>query len=639
MKINKKFFKWMLTLCLVLCMIVCLTACGEAQPSETENSAQNNYVVKVVDQEALAVEGVGVMLYTSEGEELTWMPLATNGSGKIEFDDYKQDGCYVQVKTVPIGYKLNSEEKYYFDETGKITIALENRAQDNTLENYEASIGEDRYATFTEALAMANSSQEDVTIVMAADITVTGFAIQNTFAKNITIDGNNHTITTEGGNNAIAVSQADSVIELKNMTINHKNPGSVIQSTAGQTINLTNVVINATEGTTYNYGLIHTMAANTTTNLNLTGVTVKMAVNSEAKNYPAIIRTGNNGLDQTKTVNVTVVDCDFDTTGATQRAGIRYMNSTSGEIVIKNTKIATNDAYCIEANYQPVTLENVNLRSNTEEYAKSPIKDRSLVVSDKASQAYDPGYVAKIGDVEYRALAPAFRDAYTTKGDVVIEMLANATMSGISVNGATGKKIVLEGNGYTITTEGGNNAFTVNTGGVFEFKNVIINHKNTGSVIQNMGVNTFNLTDVTINATEGEKYNYTLINFMAAGDTNYMNLIRVNIKMAVDSKGSDNYGAIIRTGHGTEEQRKTVVLNLTDCNLDTTGATGRAGILIMSTTTAYVTLTNTTIKTMDNYAIRANHQTFIMNNTKVGSDLPIFNQYPIENDSNVVKQK
>lgn len=625
---------------LVLCMLVCLTACGtkSSDVDATKKSKSQGYVAMAEDEGGSTLVGVGFMLYDSQGTELTWLPMATNSRGKVTFKGYNETGCYVQVKTVPVGYVLDSETKHYFDEEGNVTVTIEKDANANLLEVYEASIGTKRYAQFTEALIEANNSQEDVTVTLASDVKVQGVVIENISSKKVTIDGAGHTITTEGGNNAIALSQAGSVVELINLTINHKNTGSALQITAGLTLNMTNVVINATEGATYNYGLIHTMAAETTTNLNLTGVKVKWKVASEALNAPAVIRTGNNGVAQTKIVNTTLEDCDFDVTGATARAGVRYMDSTSGDIIIKNSRITTGDAYCIKANYQLVTLENVTFNSTNATYKNNPIDERGVVVSDKATQAYDLGVVAKIGDTEYHAFPTAFRDAYKTNGDVVIELAKDVTMTEINVNGMPNKKITLEGNGHTITTEGGNNAFKINTVGKFEFKNLTIDHRNTGSVIQNLALNTIDLTDVTINATRGEAYNYCLINFMAAGDTSYMNMTRVKVKMAVESAGKDSNSAIIRTGLGTAEDTKTVVLNLTDCSFDTTGATGRTGILIMPTTTAFVNLKNTTIRTMDEYAIRANHQTFILNNTKLSSNLALFNQNLIEDGDNVIKQ-
>lgn len=625
---------------LMLCMLVCLTACGEKNSNvdATKDSQPQGYVAMAEDEGGSTLVGVGFMLYDSKGTELTWLPMATNARGKVEFKDCKEPGCYVQVKTVPVGYELDSETKHYFDEKGSVKVTIKKDANADLLEVYEASIGTKRYAQFTEALLEANNSKEDVTITLASDVTVQAVVIENYSSKKVTIDGAGHTLTTEGGNNAIALSQAESVVEFTNLTINHKNAGSILQITAGLTVNLTNVVINATEGPQYNYGLIHTMAAETTTNLNLTGVKVNWKVASKAANDPAVIRTGNNGVDQTKVVNTTLIDCDFDVAGAPERAGIRYMDSTSGDIVIKNSKITTGDAYCVKANYQHVTLENVTFNSTNSKYKNEPIGDRGIVVSDNAKQAYDPGVIAKIGDKEYHVFPVAFRDAYSMRGDVVIELTADVTMTEINVNSMPNKKITLEGNGHTVITEGGNNAFKINTAGTFEFRNLTIDHRNTGSVIQNYALNTIELTDVNINATRGEAYNYCLINFMSAGDTCYLNMTRVNVKMAVGTAGKDSNSAVIRTGHGTVDDTKTVVFNLTDCTIDTTGATERVGILIMATTTAYVKLTNTTIKTMDEYAIRANHQTFILNNTKLGSNLPLFNQKPIENDSNVVKQ-
>ena len=58
----------------------------------------------------------------------------------------------------------------------------------------------------------------------------------------------------------------------------------------------------------------------------------------------------------------------------------------------------------------------------------------------------------------------------------------------------------------------------------------------------------------------------------------------------------------------------------------------------MPTTTAFVNLKNTAIRTMDEYAIRANHQTFILSNTKLSSNLALFNQNLIEDGDNVIKQ-
>ena len=111
---------------LVLCMLVCLTACGEksSDVDTSKDSQPQGYVAMAEDEGGKALVGVGFMLYDSKGTELTWLPMATNSRGKVEFKDCKETGCYVQVKTVPVGYELDSETKYYFDEEGSVKVTI-----------------------------------------------------------------------------------------------------------------------------------------------------------------------------------------------------------------------------------------------------------------------------------------------------------------------------------------------------------------------------------------------------------------------------------------------------------------------------------------------------------------------------------
>lgn len=638
----KKFKKYAI-FALGLCLMLGICACGkdkEANNTDTENkSSKHTYVVHVTDEDNATIEGVALRLYDSEGNELTWMPISTGIKGSAEFADYEEDGCYVQLASVPNGYALDTDTKYSFDENDSVTIKLEKQLIDTTLEVYEATIGEGRYATIVDAISAANTSKEDITVTLAADVTIRELNIDNLQGKNITIDGNGHTITTQGGNNAISVRQAAGVVEFKNITFLHGNTGTVVTSSASNTINMTDVVIKTT-GETNNYCLINLFGAETTVSLNLTRVDVKMNIPSEGKDsYSGFIRTGNNGVEHKKTCYITMTDCNIDTSGATGRAAIMVMPTTTGTITLTNTTLKTKDIYPIRANYQPIELKNVTFKSNTAEYSNNPIQDKAQVKSDKASQAYEPSVVAKIGDTEYFSLASAIMEANASTQDIVISMISNLTVSEVAIKNTAGKNITIDGNGYTITTKGGNNAFKVQQdSGKVEFKNMKIDHGNTGFVMSSTATNEVCFTDVKISA-KGEINKYGIFNLYGSGDTSVLNLTRVDVKIVMDEKGSDYYSGIIRTGNATAEDKKTVLINLTDCNFDATEATGRAGIMIMPTTTAYVTLTNTTIKTKDISAIRANNQTILLNNCKLSSESAIYNdKFLIENDANVIKK-
>lgn len=119
-------------------------------------------------------------------------------------------------------------------------------------------------------------------------------------------------------------------------------------------------------------------------------------------------------------------------------------------------------------------------------------------------------------------------------------------------------------------------------------------------------------------------------------DTTYLNFKRVDVKMAVESGGKDSRSAVVRTGNS--DQKKSVIITLDDCDFDLTGATGRTGIMIMQGTTAYVTVTNTTINTMDTYPIRDNNQAIVLQGCTLKSKISYYTQNPFEKGANIIKR-
>lgn len=615
-------------------LMLCLVACGEKGKNKDSDST-SAYVVKVKDIEGAAIGDVSITFYDSEGNVL--LNTTTNYTGIVELTDYDGDGCFAQITDVPTGYKLDSETKYEFKDSNEVSITLDADMSDANLDVYEATIDGGKYATFADALSVANTSSKDVTVTLASDIKIGEVTVNNLAGKNLTIDGNGHTVTTEGGNNAFRIYQEKGSVEFKNMKVSHKNTGGVFRTYSPLTLNVTDVDIDATQGNEYFYCLINTFGVGDASYLNLTRVNITMSVETAGKDsMSGVIRTGNSGVDQTKTVYMTLKDCNIDSSGATMRPGIMIMDSTTAEIKCTNTTFKTKDTYAIRANYQPIVLEGVTFESQTAVYKNSPIEDRSVVTSDNASQAYTGPLVAVLGETKYYSLASAIYAANISDSDEIITLIHNAEVREVRIENINGKNITIDGAGYMVTTQGGNNTFRVyQEEGTTEFKNMKIDHRNTGSVIQVYKNTTVNVTDVKIDATKGAAYNYCLVNLFAEGDTTNLNFTRVDAIMAVSSNGKDSRSAVIRTGNS--DQKKTVLINLTDCNFDLTNATGRTGVMIMQSTTAYVVLTNTTISTMDTYPIRDNNQAIILNGCTLKSAITYYTQNPFEKGGNVTK--
>lgn len=606
----KKHWKLSLILLVLLVGVAGATLWFTVGRNWTANQSTGDaYTAYVQDEKGTSLEKVYVMLCAEDGTEITWLPYVTNTSGKVQFVEGVEEGCYVKVVGVPLGYKLDESVKYEFDESKNVKITL---VEDDSV--YVAKIDETKFMSFASALSVANASSEDVTIELMADAVINTGTVKNAYGKTIIVNGNGHTVTTEGGNNAFLVNQEEGLVAFENMNIVHKNTGATFQVNALVTLSLTDVSIDATKGSAYNYALINTLAVDGTTTLNMTRVDIKMAVQTPAKaNEAGIIRTGN--TSGTKTVDINLKECNFDTEEATGRQCIVVMKNTVANIKATKCSFKAGDSPAIwaaeQSKMQTLVMNGSKAVSTISPSSAAPIK----------------GYAAMIGNTYYLTFAHAAEVTAKSKSDVTIKAVTDVTMKTCTIKNEHGKLITIDGNGKTITTSGGSNAFIL--GNNVAFKNMKVNHKNTGSVFHMTSTANLKATDVTINATEGSNYNYTLVNTLAEGETT-VDFKRVNVKMAVEKKGSDKYASIIRTGN--EAEKKTVVIKLTDCNFDTIGATGRSGIAIVPNTKATVELKNTTIATMDNFAIRSNEQDIIWNNadTKLTSLQKEYQDYPVE---------
>lgn len=619
-----------LLLLILMLALIGLTACGEKQEEAPETRL---VTVRIKDDEGAGIDGTTVAFYDSSDKEL--LSDTTKYTGKIEFPNCPAGVVNVKITAVPGGYRTDLDAVYTIDETNELTVVLNRDLSDSSLETYEATIDGRKYATFTDAIADANGASEDTTIVLASDITIGELTVNNLKGHTLCVDGNGYTITTKGGNNAFRIYQESGTVEFKNFKVIHTNTGGVFRTYHPLTLNVTNVQIDATQGEEYFYCLFNVFGPGGESWLNLTGVDVTMAVETAGKdNKSGVIRTGNDGSDQKKTVHITMKDCNIDSSGAAGRPAVMIMDSTEAKISIADSSIKTKDTYAIRANWQPVELSNVTLDSESEIYQNEPIEDRSNVISDDPAQAYAGAYTAKIGDKEYYSVATAIYDANVAQTDTVITMIGDSVVKEVQIKNIHGKNITIDGGGHTITTKGGNNALRVyQEEGWVEFKNLTIDHRNTGSAVQIYRDITVKLTDVTIDATQGEAYNYALINLYSDGGTSKLELTNVNVTMQIGVKGKDSRPAVVRTGNS--DQNKAVLITLKNCQFDLTQATGRTGIMIMQGTTAYVTMENSVIRTKDIYPIRDNNQTFVLTDCEVDSLMNYYTENPFEKGDNV----
>lgn len=113
MMTNKKKLFSIIALCLLICLCLSMTACrrGDTENSDaTEPAEAMIYTIELKSEGGLALEGVGIYVYTdSTQQELVWF-AKTDAEGKISFADITSDGFVAVLDGVPEGYEF--EESY-----------------------------------------------------------------------------------------------------------------------------------------------------------------------------------------------------------------------------------------------------------------------------------------------------------------------------------------------------------------------------------------------------------------------------------------------------------------------------------------------------------------------------------------------
>lgn len=129
-------------LCLLVCLSIVAVSCSnrESEPSQIVNPDEKvTYTIEIRTEGGMALEGVGVYIYTDETQsELVWFAKA-DAAGRVTFTDVRSDSYIAVLRDVPEGYLV--EETYPI--TGEITeIVLATELAEGDLSNTLYELGD-----------------------------------------------------------------------------------------------------------------------------------------------------------------------------------------------------------------------------------------------------------------------------------------------------------------------------------------------------------------------------------------------------------------------------------------------------------------------------------------------------------------
>ncbi len=128
----KKMPLILLVLCILMSALLLITSCGGTQdPVDTGSGTESGesgtntdntpkYVITVLDEYELGVEGVTVQLCIGEN---CLMPVKTDANGNATFESELTGTAYVTINSVPDGYEKPREKVYL--ENGQTTLTIE----------------------------------------------------------------------------------------------------------------------------------------------------------------------------------------------------------------------------------------------------------------------------------------------------------------------------------------------------------------------------------------------------------------------------------------------------------------------------------------------------------------------------------
>ncbi len=552
---------------------------------EVPNVSSSQLTVMVKSDTGVVLPNVLVSIFDAEGNMIT-VPEATDAVGRLIYTPEEKGTYGACVLAAPYQYALDREIHYFEAEENLLSIVLK---EDPTAQ--VAQIGDMKY-TLKEAIKVANASKEDVTIKLLHDVYVVNeLYFNNKAGKTITIDGNGKTVTYLANATAFSITQKAGTVHFKNMKVSHNGEGAVFRTSNAINLNLTDITIHAKNDTKgyYKWSLINLFGKGKT-NLTMTRVKIDMditTIESDASGA-AVIRTGNAG--NVKNIKITMNNCQIDATGAKGRAGIRVTEDTTANIVFNNTTFLTQNNYVVAVDGQlKYSQKNSKLGSKDEYYNAHPI----------------PDVVATVGNVKFYSLNAAVKKASALGGKTPVKLVGDISLVNSTTFSGKGITAVIDGNGHTITTEGGNTIFKI-SGNDYKltFKNMTINHGGYERLLQyevgkeNINVTWENVKVVASGTSEDACYKYGLMNLRGNGS---FTMKKSSITLDVPKIINGSAPGVIRTGNANDGQKLTITLD--NSTIDASATTGAYGIYAQKGTTANIVLKDYEIHTNNTYPV------------------------------------
>ena len=553
--------------------------------TEVAKEVSNQHTVIVKSDTGVVLPNVLVSIYDADGNMLT-VPEATDAVGRLIYTPEKEGTYGASVLAAPHQYALD-REIYYF-KTGEKLLSIVLKEDPNA---YVAKIGDMNY-TLRDAITAANAATEDVTITLLHDVyIVSDTYINNKSGKTITIDGAGHTVTYLANSTLFSISQKAGTVHFKNMTISHNGEGAAFRTSNAINLNLTDVTIlaqNDTEGF-YKWSLINLFGKGKT-NLTMTRVKIDMDITTIEKDAAgaSVIRTGNEG--SVKDIKITMNDCYIDATGAVGRAGIRVTPDTTADVVLNNTIILTQNNYVIAVDGQLTwSKTNSTLGSKDKYYNDHPV----------------PDVIATVGNTKFYSLNTAAKQASKLGGKESVKLVGDITLFNSTTFSGDGITAIIDGNGHTITTEGGNTIFKINANNYkLTFRNMKIKHGGYERLLQyeakkeGIDVTWENVTVVASGTTEDACYKYGLMNLRGSGSfTMKSSSITLDVPKIINGSAP----GVIRTGNANDGQKLTICLN--DSKIDASKTNGAYGIYVQKSAVTDIVLKNYEIHTNNRYPV------------------------------------
>ncbi len=450
------------------------------------------------------------------------------------------------------------------------------------------------YTTLATALDVGNQLDEEVTLTLWNDVTIsTSLTLKNENGKNVVLDGNGHTATVSA---PILIYQEKGLVEIKDLFVTHNSNilfriGS--QGTYSEEsklkVNLTD--INITSKSNQQNGLIQAGFATMQLDLNMTNVDLTWTPGStHAKGAITVGFSGKvSGKDYTSspTVNLAMTDCTIDATGASDGYGVYVESTATGNLVLNNTTITSNNAAVYDQKMKFT-------------------KDEATVLTPASATQ------VQMGDVIYNELFEAVADANKSQENVTISFLSDTVTfdENVDIANANGKTITIDGCDKKLNPANAAIRIYQKTGFV-EVKNMLIEDHT-----QNL---LFRIGDKENNYSKSDKLTVNLENLEITTSSNQkkgliqagygamqLDLNMKNVDLVWQPNDKYDKGAITV---GCADLTATTMLNLTmtDCTLDVSGAKDAYAIYVEDNATGTIKLDGTNITTAAGQSVYNNN--------------------------------